>query len=478
MMRAMSAGTITFMARSAIAPMLVAVCCVALPAPAAGAHAAVDGTVTAELARTGRATVWVVLRDHADLSAAPSIQDWDARGRFVVDRLRATAAASQRGVAAFLRDRGIAFDAFWAVDAIRATVDATALAGLTGRSDVTRIRADGTHPVAMPSAGRSPQTVEWNIDAIRAPEVWSTFGDRGQGIVVANIDTGVAFDHPALVRQYRGNTGSGFSHDYNWFDPSNACPAPEPCDNVPHGTHTMGTMVGEDASRANQIGVAPRARWIAAKGCEGVACSDAALIASGQWVLAPTDLAGNNPRPSLRPQIVNNSWGGGGGDPFYADVVRAWVASGIFPVFSPGSSGPGCASIGSPADYPLSYSAGAFDENDQIASFSSRGPSAFGGSIKPNIAAPGVNIRSSVPGGYLVFTGTSMAVPHVAGTVALMWSANRSLIGQVRQTMGLLDDAAVDVSDLSCGGTADDNNVWGEGRLDAFAAVEAAIGSE
>jgi subtilisin family serine protease len=253
-------------------------------------------------------------------------------------------------------------------------------------------------------------------------------------------------------------------------------PPTAPCDNVYHGTHLTGTMVGEDPGKTNQIGVAPRARWIAAKGCEGVGCSLFALLSSGQWMLAPTDLNGENPRPDLRPHVVNDSWGGQPGDPFYQDVVDAWVASGIFPLFANAGSGPSCGSTGSPGDYANTYSAGAFDMANEIASFSSRGPSVYG-VTKPNIAAPGVNIRTSVPGGgYAVFTGTSMALPHVAGTVALMWSVNPDLIGRLRATVRLLDDTATDVTDLGCGGTADDNNVWGEGRLDAFAAVDAADG--
>jgi subtilisin family serine protease len=140
--------------------------------------------------------------------------------------------------------------------------------------------------------------------------------------------------------------------------------------------------------------------------------------------------------------------------------------------------------VRSPGDYVASYSAGAFDINNSIASFSGRGPSSFrgpsiGGSPfepKPNIAAPGVNIRSSVPvNSYSIFSGTSMALPHVAGTVALVWSAAPLLARDIAGTRRILDDSATDVSSLGCGGTADDNNVWGEGRLDAFAAVEMAL---
>jgi subtilisin family serine protease len=296
--------------------------------------------------------------------------------------------------------------------------------------------------------------------------------------VVANIDTGVQYDHTALVNQYRGNLGGGsYDHNYNWYDPSNICGYPSliPCDNMGHGSHTMGTMVGDDGA-GNQIGVAPGARWIAAKGCETDYCSDFALLASAQWVLAPTDLSGGNPRPDLRPNVVNNSWGGGGGNPWYQEMVQAWVASGIFPAFSNGNMGPGCGSSGSPGDYPESYSAGAFDINDTIAWFSSRGPSAFGG-IKPNLAAPGVDVRSSVPyNDYGYNSGTSMASPHVAGTVALMWSAAPALLGDIPSTRDLLDQTAIDTPDASCepypgADYGDNNNVWGEGKLDAFVAV-------
>ena len=226
-------------------------------------------------------------------------------------------------------------------------------------------------------------------------------------------------------------------------------------------------------SGPNQIGVAPHAKWIAAKGC----CLDTALISSAQWILAPTNLAGTNPRPDLRPDVVNNSWGGGSGDPFFRPAVQAWVASGIFPAFSNGNSGPACGSAGSPGDYPETYSAGAFQQNGSIASFSARGPSAFGDIIKPDIAAPGVNVRSSLNGSdssYGPLSGTSMASPHLAGTVALIWSISPELRNDVARTRTLLAQTAVDVSNTSCGGTAGYNNVWGEGKLDALAAVTAA----
>ena len=311
--------------------------------------------------------------------------------------------------------------------------------------------------------------------------MWSDFGDRGKDIVVANIDTGVDHDHPALVGRYRGNNGDGsFDHNHNWFDPTQVCNAApvEPCDNIGHGTHTMGTMVGEGGP-GNQIGVAPEATWIAAKGCadEDRGCPQDTLLASAQWVLAPTDLDGADPRPDLRPNIVNNSWGEANGpaeDPWFDSVLAAWRAAGMFAVFSNGNFGPGCDSAASPADSALAYGVGAYDVNNTIAEFSSRGPGAAG-DIRPAISAPGVAVRSSLPGGADgAMSGTSMAAPAVSGVVALLWSAAPALRGDIDATREILDDSAVDVDDLTCGGTPEDNNVWGEGRLDAYAALESA----
>ncbi|MFE4953925.1 S8 family serine peptidase [Streptomyces sp. NPDC056653] len=278
--------------------------------------------------------------------------------------------------------------------------------------------------------------------------------------------------HPALVGNYRGNNGDGsFTHDYNWYDPTGQCTTSAPCDNNGHGTHTMGTMVG-----AGGVGVAPGAKWIAAKGCESSSCSDSSLLAAGQWILAPTDHTGRNPRPDLAPDIVNNSWGGGD-TTFYQDIVEAWNAAGIFEAFASGNDGDGvtCSTGHAPGSQAPAYGVGAYDVNGKIASFSGFGPSRLDGSMKPNISAPGVNVRSTWPGNtYRAISGTSMATPHVAGAVALLWSSAPSLIGNIDETRALLNQGAVDVDDTHCGGTADANNVWGEGKLDIFASVDKA----
>jgi subtilisin family serine protease len=236
----------------------------------------------------------------------------------------------------------------------------------------------------------------------------------------------------------------------------------------------MGTMVGDDGG-TNRIGVAPQARWMACKGCESSSCSVRALLECGDFILAPWNLNRANPDPSRRPHVVNNSWGSDGGDLWFQRMVRSWRAAGIFPAFSIGNGGPGCGTAGSPGDYVESFASGATDIYDAIAPFSARGPSFFG-VRKPDVTAPGVNIRSSVPpNAYVPLSGTSMASPHTAGIVALLWSAYPGLNRDVANTEKKLRPAA-DILDSTerCGGngtTTHPNNTFGWGREDAAQAL-------
>ncbi|MEV5555175.1 S8 family serine peptidase [Nonomuraea wenchangensis] len=442
-------------------------------AAAAAEPGKIDAAVQAELEQDGKATFWVRMKGAADLSGARRAATKQAKAELVVESKTERAESAQRSLRKLLDARSADYTSYWIVNAVRVTADeklATEIAKLPEVETIAPVRTLSLPKPDKATAEARVNAVEWNIDRIGAPRVWSETGNRGEGIVVATIDSGAQFDHPELAASYRGKNPDGtVTHDYNWFDPARVCPTSAPCDNNGHGTHVMGTMVG-----ANGIGVAPGARWIAAKGCELNTCTDASLLAAGQWILAPTDASGQNPRPDLAPDIVNNSWGGDGYDPWYKETVEAWVAAGIFPAFANGNEGPACDTSGSPGQYVISYSAGGFDVNNAVYARSSKGEGE-GGEIKPNIAAPAVNVRSSTPGGtYDSYTGTSMASPHVAATVALIWSASPALQGDVANTRPLLDSTAVDVADTSCGGTAADNNVWGEGRLDAYAAVNAA----
>ncbi|WP_406365392.1 S8 family serine peptidase [Streptomyces sp. NBC_00645] len=458
------------------------------PALAAGTapSAEVDSTLTAAVAKGGDATFFVVLKDQADLSGAKKQKTHAARARTAFKVLRANAADSQASLTSFLDKKRIGHQDYWIANAIQVTGDQDLVNELAKRSDVASIVKEHHYKLddietadskittsRTDSSAGGDDTPEWGVTDIGADDVWKQYDDRGEGIVIANVDSGVQYNHPDLVAQYRGNNGDGsFTHDYNWYDPTGQCGAGGvPCDNNGHGTHTMGTMVGK-----NGIGVAPNAKWIAAKGCESSSCSDASLLAAGQWILAPTDHNGQNPRPDLAPNIVNNSWGGGD-TTFYQDIVEAWNAAGIFEAFAAGNDGDGktCSTAHAPGSQAPSYGVGAYDSTGTIASFSGFGPSLVDGSMKPNISAPGVNVRSTWPGSsYNSISGTSMATPHVAGAVALLWSAAPSLIGRIDETRALLDQGARDVDDTHCGGTAGMNNVWGEGKLDILASVDLA----
>ncbi|MCX4988118.1 MULTISPECIES: S8 family serine peptidase [unclassified Streptomyces] len=458
------------------------------PALAAGTapSAEVDSTLTAAVAKGGDATFFVVLKDQADLSGAKKQKTHAARARAAFKVLRANAADSQASLTSFLDKKRIGHQDYWIANAIQVTGDQDLVNELAKRSDVASIVKEHHYKLddietadskittsRTDSSAGGDDTPEWGVTDIGADDVWKQYDDRGEGIVIANVDSGVQYNHPDLVAQYRGNNGDGsFTHDYNWYDPTGQCGAGGvPCDNNGHGTHTMGTMVGK-----NGIGVAPNAKWIAAKGCESSSCSDASLLAAGQWILAPTDHNGQNPRPDLAPNIVNNSWGGGD-TTFYQDIVEAWNAAGIFEAFAAGNDGDGktCSTAHAPGSQAPSYGVGAYDSAGTIASFSGFGPSLVDGSMKPNISAPGVNVRSTWPGSsYNSISGTSMATPHVAGAVALLWSAAPSLIGRIDETRALLDQGARDVDDTHCGGTAGMNNVWGEGKLDILASVDLA----
>jgi hypothetical protein len=260
-------------------------------AQTAAVNQKIELTVLAELQRRGEVTFFVVLKEQADVSRATAITDWSPRGQAVVDSLKQVADRTQRPILNFLANRNAEITPFWIVNTIKVrTSDELLIHQLAALPDVASISADETWQIPEPLPGVEELTIqgiEWGVVRVRAPEVWTQFNVRGEGIVVSNIDTGVQYDHPAVKTQYRGLQEDGtFDHNYNWHDPSQICGNPSlvPCDNTSHGTHTMGTAVGDDGG-TNQIGVASRAKWIAAKGCETDSCSQSALLSSGQWVL-------------------------------------------------------------------------------------------------------------------------------------------------------------------------------------------------
>jgi subtilisin family serine protease len=410
---------------------------------------------------------------------------WAERGDLVYNTLLATAQRSQAQVRAYLDARRIPYQSFIIDNSIYIPGAAiNTVNDLTLFADVGQLRLERVYPV--PDVRLEPDlpqitAVEWGVSKINADDVWG-LGYTGGGIVVANIDTGVRYTHQALINQYRGNLGGGsYNHTYSWSDPTGTYPS-APGDNNGHGSHTMGTMVGSDGG-SNQIGVAPGARWIACKGCSSTSCSDSTLNACADWMLAPGGTT------SMRPHIVNNSWGGCTYDNWYRTKVTAWQAAGIYPVFSAGNtsncgySSAFCGSVGTPATYREVTAVGSTTSTDAISSFSLWGPSQDPyepNAIKPEVSAPGSTIRSAYYSGdttYYTMSGTSMAAPHVSGALALIWSACPALVGNLDTTEQLLQDRAVKIAYATgCGNEGAGNipnNAFGYGRIDVLAAVNA-----
>jgi subtilisin family serine protease len=461
--------------------------------------------VLAETASGNEASIVILLTDQADVSAAYAMKDQEARGWFVYNTLTQHAARTQSSLQSFLSARGASYQSFWAANMIVANADRSLVELLAARDDVARI--DSNKPSrwiedpevanfeVTPASPNVTTAAEWGVMNVNAPLVWA-LGFTGQGMVVGDLDTGMRWTHNALKPKYRGWNGVTADHNFNWRDAihsgGGSCGANTvaPCDDHGHGTHTAGTTVGDDGT--NQVGVAPGAKWIGCRNMDQGNGTPATYTECFQFMIAPTDLTGNNANPALRPHILNNSWGcpvseGCTNGAELETIVNNTQAAGIFVEVSAGNSGSGCSTVQDPpAIYSASFSTGAINISNVLASFSSRGPSTFYNPsiLKPNISAPGSNVRSSTRTSDSSFgnmSGTSMAGPHVAGVVALLWSARPQLVRDIDATKTILQNSAnpnVTVSPAqTCGGTSSTqipNNSFGYGRVDALAAVNAA----
>jgi subtilisin family serine protease len=451
----------------------------------------VHPAVWAQTADGNQTTFLVILGEQADLRGAVHLGTREAKGRFVVGRLWDAATRTQAALRVSLDRRGVPYRSFYVINALAVTGGRELVAELVTRPEVARIAANPVVRAPLPSpalteAGAS--AVEWNVQRVNADDVWQ-LGYTGQGVVVGGQDTGYDWDHPALISAYRGWNGITITHDYNWHDAIHSgggiCgpDSSEPCDDHGHGTHTMGTIVGDDGA-GNQIGVAPGARWIGCRNMDQGVGTPATYIECFEFFLAPYPQGGTPSQgdPGRAPHVINNSWicppSEGCDWAALQAVVENVRAAGILVVASAGNAGSACGTVRSPpALYEDAFSVGATNSSDDIASFSSRGPVTIDGSgrRKPDASAPGVGIRSSLPGGYGSMSGTSMAGPHAAGVAALVWSAAPYLIGDVAGTERLIGRTARPrFTAQGCGGDGPDqvpNNVYGWGIVDSLAAV-------
>ncbi len=463
----------------------------------------VEPAVQEEMKLNGVATYWVDFENTADLSPA-NFMGWSERGWFVYETLKAQADRTQKETKSYLDGAGIEYQSYWIANRILVKQsNLQVLSAIQGLPHVTAISAPRQYTLYEPEkvdVVEEAKAIEPNIAHVQAPAAWD-LGYDGTGLVVSSIDTGVRYSHQALVGAYRGNNGDGtFNHNYNWFNPYQASDI-VPRDGNGHGTHTMGTMVGDDGG-ANQIGIAPGAEWMACAGCPDGICYDSSLLGCGEWIAAPTDLAGANANPDMRPNVVNNSWGDCGQtyDDWYEDIITGWHAAGVYPVFSNGnasncdySTPPGLNTVGNPARSGNVTGVGSSGEqNGQYATHSNWGPTdnldtvnpvdGFA-MLKPQVLAPGVSIRSSVNSSDTAYqdgwSGTSMSAPHITGLVAMIMQAAPCMVGDYAAIETLIESTATqmtydDGSPLTP--TNFPNFATGWGEINALAAVQMAAG--
>jgi len=459
----------------------------------------------ADLARDGRADTLIVLSAQAPKLMLRQQGDYLLRRRALVEALRATAEVSQADLRAWLDGNHIAYRSFWINNMIQAELTTAQIAQLSQRDDIARLDPNSVTSLRLPqgktlrpslligSQSLFVAAATWGLNDIHAPQVWAQ-GITGQGVVIAGQDTGVRWTHNALKAHYRGWNGTTVDHNHNWHDAIhfiNAnCPADSivPCDDHGHGSHTVGTAVGDDGV-GGQYGAAPGARWIACRNMSLTHGTPATYNECAQWLLAPTDLAGMNADSDLAPDIVINSWDCDGTEGCVSGTevktaIDTLVSAGILFVAAAGNGSANCGSINSPpAIYDSAFAVGSMSQAHAMSSFSRRGPVTGAARVKPDVIAPGEQILSATRDSDTAtvnMQGTSMATPHVAGTAALLMAANPALKGDPQRVMEILSDTAVPINDAnqqSCGSIAYNvypNPVQGYGLIDAWAAFRVA----
>jgi serine protease AprX len=472
----------------------------------------VDSSLFNRFQTEGEAEFLIIMQQQADVRPSEQFKRKEDKGKFVYETLAALANNTQTRVREILTHENVPAQSFWVVNALWAKSSLNLIETIANLPEVARIEDNPViHRQKLPEsvAGEVEERltpISWGLTQINANDVWA-LGYTGTGVVVGGQDTGYEWNHAAIKSKYRGWNGVSSDHNYNWHDAihalinggTNSCGVDlvAPCDDDNHGTHTMGTMAG-GPNTDSIIGVAPGAKWIGCRNMEEGDGTPSTYIECFQWFIAPTNLLGSLPNSAMAPHVINNSWGcptsEGCTSGNFATMETAVInvrAAGILVVVSAGNDGSACSTVSTPAAiYSSSFTVGATNSSDNIASFSSRGPVInYGAShTKPDVSAPGVNITSCVGNsnasssyGYNgTYSGTSMAGPHVAGAAALIMSARPDLKGNVVTLENLLKTTAVPryATAPFCGGdigTTLPNNVYGAGRIDVQAAVLAAL---
>ena len=424
----------------------------------------------------------VKLTDQVDIAAMDlnfyedkvSLQE---RTETVITALKEKASSTQRALVNWLdQEEGVSegsLKTFWIANLIALEASTELITKLSHRPDIIWIDIDAKlalesyEEVAAPPPP-APGNSENGLRAIRADKLWE-MGYTGYGRLAMSADTGIDPAHPAIVNNWRGNFSSP---EFAWLDATNSNnTTPTNCGD--HGVHTLGTMVGLDRINDDTIGVAFNAQWVGSNVlCGGGTTSN---IAAFQWAIDPD---GDPTTTSDMPDAINNSWFdpgvNGECNSAYVNILNAAEAVGIAIVFSAGNDGPNASTITSPKNINTSlvnsFAVGAVNGNNAnltVAGFSSRGPSICGGEgsleIKPEVSAPGQNVRScELDGNYGLKSGTSMAAPHVAGAIVLLREAFPTLTGaEIKLALYFT------CRDL---GVPGEDNTYGMGIIDVLAA--------
>jgi subtilisin family serine protease len=430
--------------------------------------------------------IFIIMKQQTDLSAIKKIEDVSNRREAVYTTLTATADESQGDIRSMLDKWHLKYTPYYLVNGLEAESNPLTTWLIGKRADVAEVLENPelrplpeAEPLLNSSPAEKPDGIPWNLSMIGVDKVQTDLGILGDGIVIGQTDSGVDGNNEQLSGSYRGASGSD---DYNWFDPWNG--SAFPTDTGGHSTATLGIMVGKD------IGIAPEAQWI---GCANLARNlgnPAYYLDCMQFMLAPYPQGGDaftDGDPTQGAMIINNSWGcpkveGCSADTF-SSAVEALETAGIFVSAAAGNTGYyGCSTVTDPlAIYDEVFTTGSVAMDGNVSIFSSIGPVSVDGSgrIKPDILAPGEDIVLAFPGNqYMLASGTSFAAPHVSGVVALMWSANPALIGNIRLTREILEETAKPYSGAvpECASTDSvPNDVAGYGIIDAYTAVEKAL---
>ena len=424
----------------------------------------------------------ILLTDQVDIRQIKA--DLDARRASLEERnqvvpqvLREKAAATQPPVLAFLRTKTNAafIQPYWITNAIQVVATEADLLRIAALDAVDYI--DRTYrPVADATYDAAPAPLVENgsepgLRAINAPFLWN-LGYTGYGRRALIVDSGNDGTHPTLISNWQGNVAE---RSASWTGTA----LPE--DGCEHGTHVGGTVLGLDRLTNDTIGVAPNAKWIGGPIPLGDCANFTQQVPNGiqtfQYALDPD----NNPETlDDRPDAINNSWGISQYTcaQQFASISLAVEAAGIAIVWSAGNEGPDGETITGYKNVAESlvnsFAVGATQPTApfNIAGFSSRGPSACDVeegplNIKPEVSAPGVSIRSAVPGGFGFLSGTSMASPHTTGAVVLLKEAFPYLTGE--EIKLALYFSATDL------GVEGEDNVYGRGLINLEAAYDTLV---